>query len=310
MCSLRSLFPSNHVPSARSGVDRRAPFPASALGADRSSRRIVRKGRGFAAPAGEYSWAVVRVLPVHLPGMTGRGAPNPGKRTDAGGDGARGSEGVVESSGDQVGGPLDAGSWPRHLEGANCASLLVVIRARLGPGLLARLQPEDILQESLLQAWRDRDGAEFQSPRAFRAWLLTIIDHRIRDAAERATALKRGGSAGVASMLAEGPGGLEPLGSATPSRVAVYREQAAVMSEALQGVPTEWREVVHLRLFHQFTLNQIAEQLGMSLAMVRTRLRRGAEVYRQRLRAGGIGRSTFRSTTTSALHGTDPASVV
>ncbi|MEK6703215.1 MAG: RNA polymerase sigma factor [Planctomycetota bacterium] len=205
---------------------------------------------------------------------------------------------------------MDPASWQRLIDAANCASLLVAIETRLGPVLRARLQPEDILQESLLQAWRDRAGAQFQSPRAFRAWLLTIIDHRIRDAAESAATLKRGGTPSAPSRPPGSPAVLEPSGSTTPSRVAAYREQAAVMAEALQGVPQEWRDVVHLRLFHQLTLDQVAEQLGLSLAMVRTRLRRGAEIYRQRLRAGGIGRSTLRSTISGAPQGTDPASLV
>jgi len=176
----------------------------------------------------------------------------------------------------------------------------------MGPTLRARVEPEDILQESLMQAWRDRAAARFDSARAFRAWLLTIIDNRIRDAAEHAGAKKRGGGADTNHL----EGGVEPSGSTTPSRLAAHREEAAAMSTALAGVPAEWREVVRLRLFHQLTLNQVGEQLGISLAVVRSRLRRGAEVYRQRLRAVGIGRSTLNSGAPGAFRGTDPAPMV
>lgn len=208
-----------------------------------------------------------------------------------------------------VQGAPDAATWQRLVESANCASLLVFIQSRLGPALKARLEPDDILQESLLQAWRARESARFDSNRAFRAWLLTIIDHRIKDSADRASAQKRGGALngapGTNADLAN-----EPSGSTTPSRLALHREQAAAMLEALHGVPQEWREVVHLRLFHQLTLQQIAEQLSVSLAVVRGRLRRGAEVYRQRLRAAGIGRSTLRSTGSCAPDRADPASLL
>lgn len=205
---------------------------------------------------------------------------------------------------------VDAAGWQRLVESANCASLLIVIQSRLGPALRARVEPDDILQESLLQAWRDRAGARFDSPRAFRAWLLTVIDHRIRDLADSANALKRGRGTVSVPLAPGSEPGFEPSGSTTPSRLAVHREQAAIMSEALAGVPAEWREVVHLRLFHQLTLNQIGEQLGISLAVVRTRLRCGAEVYRQRLRAAGIGRSALNSVAPGAHNGTDPASMV
>lgn len=202
---------------------------------------------------------------------------------------------------------IDAAAWQRLVDSTNAASLLVVIQSRLGPGLRARVEPEDILQESLLQAWRDRGTARFESPRAFRAWLLTVIDHRIRDLAGHAGAQKRGGGRGGAALTDIGLDH-EPSGSTTPSRLAVHREQAAAMNEALAGVPAEWREVVRLRLFHQMTLQQVGEQLGLSLAMVRTGLRRGAEVYRQRLRAAGIGRSTLNSVGPGACHGADSAS--
>jgi DNA-directed RNA polymerase specialized sigma24 family protein len=54
--------------------------------------------------------------------------------------------------------------------------------------LKARLRPEEILQESLLHAWRDRRQAEWRGLRAFRSWLLSIIDNRIRVVAVRESA--------------------------------------------------------------------------------------------------------------------------
>ncbi len=240
--------------------------------------------------------------------MSDEKEPFRGGKSDLAGSGEDGCRSGAGRAADREPGLSAAALWRSQIEGANCASLLVVIGARIGPALRGQLQPEDILQESLLQAWRDRGRAQFQSARAFRSWLLTIIDHRIRDAAERAATLKRGGAGGVAAPTGLKPLEVEPSGSTTPSRVAAYREHAAVMAVALQEVPPESREVVHLRLFHQFTLQQISEQLGLSLAVVRARLRRGAEVYRQRLRAGGIGRSTLCSTGLSARDGTDPAS--
>lgn len=199
---------------------------------------------------------------------------------------------------------IDPQTWRMLVESANCASLLAVIRSRMGNGLKARMEPEDVLQESLLQAWRDRGAASFASARAFRAWLLTIIDHRLRDIAEHVQAKKRGGAAGEFNGVAW----FEPSGSTTPSRMASHREQAAAMLDALEGVPGEYRPVVQLRLFQQRTLHQIAEELGLTLAIVRSRLRRGAEIYRLRLRAAGIGRSTLRSRDQSAHPRANPAS--
>ncbi len=182
---------------------------------------------------------------------------------------------------------IDPAVWCRLVDAANGASLLVVIRSKMSPLMLSRHAPEDVLQESLLQAWRDRAGASFDSAPAFRSWLLTIIDHRIRDLAEHDGASKRGG--GHAPVPIDHAA--EPSGSTTPARLAVFREQAAAMIEALEAVPSEYRDVVRLRLFHQMPLAQIAEGLNIGLGAVRARFRHGAIIYRERLRSAIVSRS-------------------
>ncbi|MBU0718878.1 MAG: sigma-70 family RNA polymerase sigma factor [Planctomycetes bacterium] len=153
--------------------------------------------------------------------------------------------------------------WDRLMEAVGPASLLVVIESRMGPLLRCRVTSEDIWQETLLSAWRDRAKCEWRGLRSFRNWLLTIIDHRIRDAAEYENAAKRGGENAArlsSSLTGESsdrsharpyPG---PVGSTTPSRIAMHREQAAAMSAALETLPEELREVVRLRLFEQRVL--------------------------------------------------------
>lgn len=181
-------------------------------------------------------------------------------------------------------------AWLELLEGANCESLLVVIAMRMGPDLRQRLEPMDVLQESLALAWRDRGGARFAGVREFRAWLLAIIENRIRDLADEAGARKRGG--GVRrTLLADD---LARTGSSTPSRPAIRQEIAEAMRAALAQVPDECREVVFLRLFRQMTLREVAEQLGLGLGSVRGLLRRGSEIYRQRLHAAVVSQTTMR----------------
>lgn len=195
------------------------------------------------------------------------------------------------------------GEWERLVESVGPASLLVVIQSRLGPSLRGRLDPEDILQESLVRAWRGHANAKFASPRAFRAWVLRIIDHRIKDALRNSGAIKRGG--GRKHVMPGSWGSIATPGSGTPSRLARHREQAAAMSDAIERVPPDLREVVRLRLFHQLGLEQIASELRLTMTEVRSRLRRGAELYRRRLREAGIGRSTRNSVGEPTIGGPD-----
>lgn len=180
-------------------------------------------------------------------------------------------------------------AWDQLIEAVGPASLLIVIETRMSAALKHRHTSEDVLQEALLHAWRDRRRCQWRGLRAFRSWLLTIIDNRIRDLAAHESAQKRGGGAHPVPFSVLEPdqsGGSHyagPIASTTPSRVAAYREQAEAMQTALEGLPDEVREVVRLRLFEQLAIDEIADRLGLGPSAVRHRFRRGAEQFRRKL---------------------------
>ena len=67
-----------------------------------------------------------------------------------------------------------------------------------------------------------------------------------------------------------------------------YRNLAntqGAMSKSLEDLPEEVREVVRLRLFEDQEIAEIAEKLSLGESAVRHRFRKGAELYRERLRA-------------------------
>ncbi len=160
----------------------------------------------------------------------------------------------------------------------------------MGRHLKQQLGPEDIWQETLCMAWRDREQHDWQGLRSYRAWLLGIAKNRIRHAAVWMNAKKRGGDRKVDSfstLVASGDGSVSallPPGSTTPSRVAVHAERVAVMEAALCSLPTELERVVRLRLFEQLTMSSVAEQLGIPLPTAKKRLVRGLELYRAKLK--------------------------
>ena len=173
--------------------------------------------------------------------------------------------------------------WDRLLQAVNPASLLVGVQMRLGPVLASRYQPEDVLQEALLSAWRHRSGHVWTGVRGFRAWLLTIIDNRIRDLVDHTTTLKRGGRILHESLsVSEAP---QAIQSTTASRIARYRDEAHVVLEALRSLPPEQAELIRLRLIEQMTLADIARHLSLGESAVQHRFRRAAEAYQARLAA-------------------------
>jgi RNA polymerase sigma factor (sigma-70 family) len=217
--------------------------------------------------------------------------------------------------------------WDRVIQAVDPAALLLVVESRMGPEIRSTVMPEDILQEALLHAWRDRKNLEWHGYRAFRAWLLTIIDRRITEAVDHFGAQKRG--AGRRHLPLNGNGvpidsngrtsgrsaDEAVLATTTPRRMAVYREQADVMRQVLNTLPDDVREVLRLRLFVQQPLHSIAQAMGISESAVRRRLRKGAEIYYRRLRVHLASRASLAASWSgesapgpATLGGADPSS--
>ncbi|MBX3354759.1 MAG: sigma-70 family RNA polymerase sigma factor [Phycisphaeraceae bacterium] len=185
--------------------------------------------------------------------------------------------------------------WDQAIEAIDPPALLLVIESRMSTALKTMCSPDDVWQEAMLHAWRDRHRCEWRGRRAFRNWILSVIDNRIRDMADYYAALKRGGDHGsdeppvhappwrkrIDLQCVDGPGVSD---SNTPSRVAILRERAGAIRSALAALSDEDQEVVRLRLIEQLPVEQIAERLHIGISAVRHRFRRGAALYASGLR--------------------------
>lgn len=143
---------------------------------------------------------------------------------------------------------------------------------------------EDALQQTFLQAWRGAGGTDVRNARA---WLCTIARHALLRQRRRPSAAP----AAMESLDALGAaaGFADPV--ATPERLAGALEERAALSEALDGLPAQDREVLMLREIEQLSGEETAAVLGLSLDAMKSRLHRArlrlvAEV-RRRLVPGG-----------------------
>lgn len=142
---------------------------------------------------------------------------------------------------------------------------------------------EDLVQESLIRAYRAVDRFDGAYPRA---WLLTILRHthlnqvRVR----RPTLLRDGGGLESTDRL------LWSAGSSTPSAEDVVVddlfEQAVV--EALAGLPEKHRAVVRLVDVDGLSYQEAADVLGVPRGTVMSRLHRARARIRGRLAGGPI----------------------
>lgn len=127
---------------------------------------------------------------------------------------------------------------------------------------------DDVVQEALMQAWRQLDT--LRDPAAVKGWLLRItgsrsIDHLRRrrfhtdvDAAE--------------DSMDSGTGGRP--GSADPEAAAVSSSRVEALKAALATLPEEQRRCWVLKEFNDQSYEDIAQTLNISTASVRGRLAR------------------------------------
>ena len=142
---------------------------------------------------------------------------------------------------------------------------------------------EDLAQEAFLRAYRSLKG--FRGTSSFRTWLYQIATNVFRNWLE-----KRRNQAPVnaGSIDAPPPGmdePVEPMGEENPEAQHVQRD---AIDRALAELPADQREAVLLRDVEGFEYREIAEQLGVPLGTVESRIFRGRARLKELLRTAGL----------------------
>ena len=153
-----------------------------------------------------------------------------------------------------------------------------------------RAAAEDVFQDAFIQA---HVAAEtFDASRRFRPWLFTIAANKARDLMR-----KRGRRRTLdLSAPVDGAGGagegatfvdlmeidVPPPGARLESEELSHRVQAA-----LDGLSTPLREVLVMAYFQRLTYAQVAEELGVPLGTVKSRLHAAVAAFAKRWKALG-----------------------
>lgn len=151
------------------------------------------------------------------------------------------------------------GLFRRYLPIARQAAAL-----RLGKTTAQLVDVEDIVQEALMEAFRDLDRFD-ESQGKFCNWLSKIVENRIRMSARRRNAKKRGEGREV--RFAEVGSGLHSslIGGreATPSQHYAAFETGDRLQEALLAMDERKREVIIQRMICEMSYAEIAEQMEL-----------------------------------------------
>ena len=128
--------------------------------------------------------------------------------------------------------------------------LAVIIHYRLGASLRRDADVDDVLQETLLRAYRDIHRFEYKAQGSFMSWL---AQNRQKRAGEH-----------VRFRSESNPAGPEPADSHTPSRIFRENESLGRFVETLGGLPEDYRRVILLAKVEGLTTSEVAERLGKS----------------------------------------------
>jgi RNA polymerase sigma-70 factor (ECF subfamily) len=172
-------------------------------------------------------------------------------------------------------------AWPGRFR----AYLQLLATMHMDQRLRSKMDPSDIVQQTLLQAHQAIDGFRGEGDAQKAAWLRQILTRNITHAARDLHRAKRdirreqslqqavdASSARLEALLASA--------MSSPSQKVMRNEQIERMNVALQELPPAQRQAIQLHYFEQMKLAEVAERMGRSRAAVAGLLKRGLKGLR------------------------------
>ncbi len=166
--------------------------------------------------------------------------------------------------------------------------LRLLARMELDRRLQAKLDPSDVVQQTLLQAHRARQAFRGQTDAELAAWLRQILArnlaHAVRDFGreKRNVARERSLQAELEASSARLEAWLA-ADQSSPSQRAVRNELVLRMAEAIDALPEAQREAIELHYWQNWSLAEIGRHLGRSKPAVAGLLHRGLKTLKQQM---------------------------
>jgi RNA polymerase sigma-70 factor (ECF subfamily) len=135
---------------------------------------------------------------------------------------------------------------------------------------------EDAVQEAFLIVWRTA-GTYIRERGKPSTWLLTLVHRRAVDLVRREQRRRQ-------------PAPVEAPSAATAAaeEEATLRDRRRAVQEALRQLPADQREALELAYYGGLTQSELAQQLGVPLGTVKSRMFAGLRRLRDLLREAGL----------------------
>jgi RNA polymerase sigma-70 factor (ECF subfamily) len=163
--------------------------------------------------------------------------------------------------------------------------LALWISLRMGGLLRGRVSEEDVLQETLLEAYRSRESFKEDGDDSFRRWLFSIAENRIKDlhkyhAAQRRHPAREAPSDAERAVLDRLSAGLP-----TPSSTVRRKELLELITGGISRLPEPEREVVKMRAIEDLSFREIGQRMGRSEASAAALYAKALVALKRHLRA-------------------------
>ena len=152
-----------------------------------------------------------------------------------------------------------------------CRSYLgFAARAQVESWLRVKVDASDLVQETMLEAYRDFDRFEGRSEQEWLAWLKKILAHNVADfvRAYRSTAKRQVRREVPLRDTADSQaawGAPEPAAPGrTPSQEFLLIESELRTAAALAELPPDYQEVIVLRNLERLPFNEVAQRMSRS----------------------------------------------
>jgi RNA polymerase sigma-70 factor (ECF subfamily) len=167
--------------------------------------------------------------------------------------------------------------------------LLSIARRDLPDDLRGKYDPADLVQETLLEAYRGLTGFNGVDSDAFRVWLCGILRHNIMDLIRRYRDVSKR-SIGRERSLMAGPEPDDPAAEGvdpypTPCNQSIAREDVAALQDALSRLPAHERAVIDLRYFEFLPYEEVGRRMNCSSEAARKLCSRATARLQQMLKA-------------------------
>ena len=164
--------------------------------------------------------------------------------------------------------------------------LLLLATLQLAHEYQAKLDPSDLVQQTLLKAHNNRDRFRGSSEPERVAWLRTILANTMADVAHKFAPKAGKRERSLEASLEQSSRRLETLLAAdqtSPSQQVIRHEQLIRLADAIAQLPDDQQQAVELRHLQGRSTAEIAQRMNRSVAAIGGLLQRGLRALRKSL---------------------------